>query len=145
MGPVLIRIGEKKNQVICGTIWHASLEKPVEFTGTGQLILQMEELCDREGPAPSEEEPRFLNEQMRRRYQEKRKEQKPCRADSELLAILNSREWQGGKAKTLLVADIWSRSHYSMQGTVRGPLTGGRYVGFRSALELMRMIDLIEI
>lgn len=145
MGPVLIRIGEKKNQVICGNIWHASMEKPAAFTGTGQLILRIEELCDREGLVPSEEEPRFLNEQMRRKYQEERKVHPPCPAASDLLSVLNNREWQGGKAKTMLVADIWSRSHYSIQGTVRGPLTGGRYVGFRSALELMRMIDLIEI
>lgn len=145
MGPVLIWIGEKKNQEICGNIWHASMEKPAAFTGVGQLILQIEAVCDREGPAAAEEEPRFLNEQMYRKYRKAREAWSRRPVEGDLMSVLNNRELQGGKAKTLLIADIWSRSHYSMQGTIRGPLTGGKYVGFRSALELMRMIDFIEI
>lgn len=122
---MLIRISGKRDQTICGEILYASLKEPVAFTGIGQMIIRMEEICDLEGLAPSDRKPEFLNERM--------------------LSSLDEKELQNGKSKVLFVADICSRGNYSMQGTVRGPLTGGKYVRFRSALELMRMIDAVDV
>ena len=144
MDPMMIRITQKEGPVIAGKIWHACLDHPAEFAGVGQLILRMEEICDREGLVLMEEEPRFLNEGMRRRHYHKRKQQSMEKPASEPLAFLDDQELHSGKTKVLLVVNVRSRRNHTMQGTVWGPLTKGMYVGFRSALELMRMIDLIE-
>lgn len=113
--------------------------------GVGQLIIRMEEICELDGGMPAEEEPRFLNSQMQQKYKREQERKKLNRAASEPLSFWDDKELQGGKTRALLVADIRSRDHYSMQGMVRGPMTNGKYVNFRSALELMRMIALIDI
>lgn len=163
MEPMLLWISEKKDQVIYGKIWHTALGTPIEFAGAGQMVLRMEEICEREGRLSAKEAPRFLNEPMERRYRERLERlggQRGYRANADINANIDSniesniesdtasfleKEFPKEKAKVLLVADIRSRENCSMQGTVRGPLTGGKYVYFRSALELMRMIDLIEV
>lgn len=47
-------------------------------------------------------------------------------------------------AKELLVICVKYRQNASLQGRVRGKLTKGAAVYFRSALELMRMINTVE-
>lgn len=84
----------------------------------------------------------FLSREMGRRYREScsnspeqnKKADSMGRIDYERVA----------NAKELLVIDVKYRQNASLQGRVRGKLTKGLTVHFRSALELMRMINMIE-
>ena len=49
------------------------------------------------------------------------------------------------KAKEVLIAIVKYRQNSTMQGSIRGRLTNSVDVNFRSALELMRMMQMMEI
>lgn len=108
---MLVQVRGKRDQIIYGEIWSAFAKHPISFEGVGDMVVKMEEIYDLAEEYPAREIPRLLNGEM---------------------------DLSGTKA--LMVVDIRSRDNYSMQGTARGPSTGGRYVYFHSALELMRMI-----
>lgn len=46
--------------------------------------------------------------------------------------------------KGFLEVQVKGRMYGSLQGLARGKVTGDRYVGFKSALELIRMVSRIE-
>ena len=45
----------------------------------------------------------------------------------------------------LLIVYVKYRQFSSLQGSIRGKITKGKVVNFRSALELMRMISMIQL
>ena len=51
---------------------------------------------------------------------------------------------QALKAREVLAVYIKFRQNSSMQGSIRGRLTQGKIVNFRSGLELMRMLCMIQ-
>ena len=51
---------------------------------------------------------------------------------------------QALQAREVLAVYIKFRENSSIQGGIRGRLTGGKIVSFRSGLELMRMLCMIQ-
>ena len=49
------------------------------------------------------------------------------------------------KAREVLIAIVKYRQNSTLQGSIRGRLTKSMDVNFRSALELMRMMQMMEI
>lgn len=143
---MLICIHGKKREDLYGEILNCYLEKPVAFFGIGDLILKMDEICNWIGTPHPSTDPRFLNKIMEKQYN-KRMEGKnnvPVKAKIRLLdsSLLLS---QAVKARETLLVKIDFRQYSSFQGRVQGKLTHGEYIGFRSALELMRMIREIAV
>ena len=52
---------------------------------------------------------------------------------------------QALKAREVLIVYVKYRQFSSLQGSIRGKITKGKVVNFRSALELMRMISMIQL
>lgn len=46
----------------------------------------------------------------------------------------------GRKMQEIIILELFAKQHKSLQGRIRGRLTGGRYVYFRSALELLAFL-----
>lgn len=143
---MLVCIHGKKGEDLFGEILNCYMEKPVPFSSLGDLILKMDEMCNWIGTPHPTTEPRFINKQMEKQYN-KRMEGKnniPMRAKIQLMesSLLITK---AVKARETLMVKIEYRQFSSLQGRVLGKMTAGKYIGFRSALELMRMIREISI
>ncbi len=143
---MLICFHGKEEGNLYGEILNSYIDKPICFFGVGDLILKMDEICDWIGTPHPSTEPRFLNKKMSEEYtyRTRGKNKVPIKAKVQLQdsQTLSSRAI---RAKETLIVKIEHRQNASMQGIVLGRLTGKQYVGFRSALELMRMIKEIVI
>lgn len=142
---ILACIHGADNGGIYGKLVNFYLREPVEFAGVGELVLKADLICDWLDGQEQKIEGPFLNNEMKRKFRKKYNEDAKVSVD----CLLN---WQGNPAyseathaKEVLIISIDFRRNFSMQGRVRGRLTGGRYVCFRSALELLRMLNMIEI
>ena len=98
-----------------GEIYNCYLREPVLFNGAGDMVLKLDEMCNWVGAPHPTTDYRFLNREMERQYRE------------------------------VLVVYIKYRQNSSLQGSVRGRITKGEVVSFRSALELMRMVRMIQV
>lgn len=97
-----------------GEIVSYYLNGPEVFQNTGELILKMEDICNRLDNSEGD-----IN-----------------------ILLDHGRQSSGSRAargKALLAVDVRHRYHSSLQGKVRGSLTDWKYVGFRSGMELMRI------
>ncbi|GLC80176.1 hypothetical protein [Lacrimispora brassicae] len=143
---MLICFHGKKDGNLYGEILNSYIDRPVWFSGAGDLIFKLDEICDWIGTPQSSTEPRFLNKKMLEQYayRTKGKSQMPVKVKIQLQdsKALSSRSIL---AKETLIVKIEHRQNASMQGRVMGKLTSKEYVGFRSALELMRMIKEITV
>lgn len=142
---MLICIQGKTQDGISGDICSYYLKEPVPFKSVGDMVLKMDEICNWLSAPQRTTDPRFMNKGMRRSYEE------AAAAHPEVIKdkILDRSRLvpfpQALEAKEVLVAIVKYRQNSSMQGSIRGKLTNGVDVGFRSALELMRMVRMIEI
>ncbi|MEY8355369.1 hypothetical protein AALB39_18705 [Lachnospiraceae bacterium 54-53] len=138
---MLICIHGKRGEEPCGEILNCYMEGPVAFYNVGDLVLKLDEICDWIGTPHPSTEPRFLNHEMEKQYRSRMegKSNVPVKAKIRLLdsSLLISR---AVKARQTLLVKIEFRQYSSFQGRVQGKLTRGEFVGFRSALELMRMV-----
>lgn len=101
-----------------GVVAGRYLEKPVEFDGAGQLVLFLDEIC---------------------RNQEEH-ERMPF--DGSMLVELEKRSCTAlCRAKEVLQISVTGCEHNNIQGRIKGRLTDGECIFFRSALELMRLLD----
>ena len=123
---MLICVQGKGRDGVYGHICSYYLEDPVPFDGTGDMVLKMDGICDWLGAPQRTTEPRFLNKEMKKRYES-------AAAD------------HPQKAKEVLIAIVKYRQNSTLQGSIRGRLTKSVDVNFRSALELMRMMQMMEI
>ncbi|MEY8352892.1 hypothetical protein AALB39_05960 [Lachnospiraceae bacterium 54-53] len=143
---ILICFHGKKGEDLYGEILNCYVDKPLRFFNIGDLILKLDEICDWVGTPHPSADPRFLNKKMAEQYifRTMGRNKIPLKANIQLQDIktLSSRAI---RAKETLMVKIEHRQNASMQGRVMGRLTSKKYVGFRSALELMRMIREIAI
>ena len=139
---VLLCIHGVSNEGVYGELYNTNFKENIVFNGIGDMVLKIDQICSWLNAPQETTEPRFLSREMGRRYREScsnspeqnKKADSMGRIDYERVA----------NAKELLVIDVKYRQNASLQGRVRGKLTKGITVHFRSALELMRMINMIE-
>lgn len=133
--------GVRKGEMY-GEIFNCYMEKSILFKGFCDLILKLDEMCDWIGTPHPSTEPRFLNQKEKARYHERTETNNhvPRIAKIRLLdtSIMLSK---AVKARDSLLIQIEYRQHSSMQGTITGRMTDKKPVRFRSALELMRMLN----
>jgi len=143
---MLICFHEEKDGNLCGEILNCYIDGAVRFFGVGDLILKLDEICDWVGTPQPTTNPRFLNKKMSEKYANRTREKNilPVKAKIQLQdsKTLGSR---AHLAKETLIVKIEFRQNASIQGRVIGKLTKKKYVNFRSALELMRMLEEIVI
>lgn len=111
---ILVYIYGRNGSEPYGEIVSYCLDDSEAFQNTGELVLRMEDICNR------------LD-----------------RLEDDMGILLDrSRQMPGSRAvraKALLAVDVEHRYHSSLQGKIRGSLTGWKYVGFRSGMELMHI------
>ena len=105
-----------------GEIYNCYLREPVLFNGAGDMVLKLDEMCNWVGAPHPTTDNRFLNREMERQYREDSARHPQVSRDN-----------------------IKYRQNSSLQGSVRGRITKGEVVSFRSALELMRMVRMIQV
>ena len=66
---MLICVQGKGRDGVYGHICSYYLEDPVPFDGTGDMVLKMDGICDWLGAPQRTTEPRFLNKEMKKRYE----------------------------------------------------------------------------
>ena len=142
---VLVCIQGALDDRIYGEIYSCHLNDPVIFMDIGDLILKIDEICSWLGVPLRTSTPRFMNKEMERQYRKSRKKIPEIAKERLLNLNMPIPYTQLVKAKEVLVIYVKYRQDFSMQGSVKGRLTEGRTVNFRSALELMRMMRMIRL
>lgn len=125
-----------------GIIVNYHLSCPVSFRGIHGLILALDEVCEMVGAPMATTEPRFLQKERERQYkalrgnQQKRSGKVLVKEDiaDKLFPYVTS-------AREVILVHVLFRQNASMQGRFQCNYTGTHYIAFRSALELMRMLE----
>ena len=115
---------------VYGDIYNHHFKENIPFDGIGDMVLKIDQMCNWLNIPRATTEQRFLSREMEK-------------SDSEISRGGIDYE-RVANAKELLVIWVKYRQNASLQGSVRGTLTKGITVHFRSALELMRMISMVE-
>ena len=139
---MLVCINGYEQDAPYGIIVNHHLPCPVNFRGIHGLILALEEVCEMVGAPMATTQPRFLQKESEKQYRalKGRKRKKPDK-------VLVKEEVTGKMfpyvtaAKAVLLVHVLFRQNSSLQGRLRCSYTGTHYIAFRSALELMRMLD----
>ena len=127
-----------------GELYNCYLKDAVQFSGVGDMVLKLDEICSWVGAPQRTTDPRFLNIEMERKYRKASIEHPEVNRNN-LVYNVNEIPFEGAlKAREVLVVYVKYRQYSSMQGSIRGRLTKGEVVSFRSGMELMRMIRMIE-
>lgn len=134
---MLIGINGYRGALPYGEIVNCHLEKGISFDGIDDLVLAIDEVCDRVGAPPRTTEPRFLYrsgaEQYKKLPHNKSKPEKKKSAEWMVPYMI--------RAKDVIVVEVMYRQNSSMQGRVLCCRGETKYAFFRSALELMRMLQ----
>lgn len=141
---MLVCIQGGRGTGIYGEICSCYLREAVVFRGAGDLILRLDEICCWLGAPSCTTEPRFLNRDMEKRYQAGGTPHPEIIRDKQMGGLDQAPFQQAIKAREVLAVYIKYRQNSSMQGSIRGRLTQGKIVNFRSGLELMRMLCMIQ-
>lgn len=124
-----------------GHILHGRLKLPVPYRGTCDLVLKADAISKQFRPCGSDGEYRCLRDGLTGaaailppEYREEMPEGlwKNHSCDAEFCQL---------GTKEAFCLQILERQNYSLQGRLRGRLTGGKYVYFRSGMELMHMLS----
>ena len=139
---MLVCINGHENNVPYGIIVNYHLPRPVNFKGIHGMVLALDEVCEMVGAPMATTEPRFLQKEREQQYRALKGKQK--KTPGKILA----KEDVAGKmfpyvtaAKAVILVHVLYRQNSSMQGRLQCSCTGTHYIAFRSALELMRMLD----
>lgn len=122
-----------------GDIVNCHLKKLICFHGIHDLILSIDEVCEQLGSPMRSTEPRFLTEEGAESYQKlsrhskKKSQLDPKKTAERIIPFVTN-------AGAVIVVEVMYRQHSSMQGRIHCSCTGPKYVAFRSALELLRML-----
>ena len=128
---------------VYGEIYNHNFKENIPFNGIGDMVLKIDQICNWLNTPRATTEPRFFSREMEKQYRESYSPEENVNADSEVSGGEIDYE-RVANAKELLVIWVKYRQNASLQGSVRGKLTKGITVHFRSALELMRMINMVE-
>ncbi|MCD7992775.1 MAG: hypothetical protein LUK37_13765 [Clostridia bacterium] len=128
-----------------GEMYNCYLKDSVRFCGVGDMVLKLDDICEWVGAPQRTTEPRFLNTEMEKKYRIA-VSQHPEVDRNNLVYSINEIPFQNAlKAREVLVVYVKYRQNSSLQGSIRGRLTKGEIVSFRSGMELIRMMQMIEI
>lgn len=134
---MLVCINGYRSDQPYGEIVNFHLAKGIGFDGIDDLVLAIDEVCDRVGAPPRTTEPRFLYRSGAEKYKKlprnRNKPEKRKTADWMVPYML--------RAKDVIVVEVMYRQNSSMQGRVLCRRGETKYTFFRSALELMRMLQ----
>lgn len=139
---MLVCINGHEDNLPYGIIVNYHLSHPVSFRGIHELILALDEVCEMVGAPMATTEPRFLQKERAQQYRELRGTQKETPGKK-----LDKEEVAGkvfpyiSDAKEVILVHVLFRQNSSMQGRLQCSYTGKHYMAFRSALELMRMLE----
>ena len=139
---MLVCINGHENNMPYGIIVNYHLPCPVSFRGIHGLILALDEVCEMVGAPMATTEPRVLQKEREQQYRALKGKQK-----KEPGKILTKEDVAAKMfpcvtaAKAVILVHVLFRQNSSMQGRLQCSYTGARYIAFRSALELMRMLD----
>ena len=130
---------------VYGDIYNHHFKENIPFDGIGDMVLKIDQMCNWLNIPRATTEQRFLSREMEKQYREFYSEsfEQKVKSDSEISRGGIDYE-RVANAKELLVIWVKYRQNASLQGSVRGTLTKGITVHFRSALLLMRMISMEE-
>jgi len=123
---VRVCVDRRINGDVFGRFYTVYDLKPTPFAGTAALLLKMERFYDRLGFPMSTTRPRSFNGQI---------------TGKEDMAVVEEKNLlvPSGEKASFLVRVVF-RQNSSMQGTLRW-VEGKKEANFRSALELMRLLD----
>lgn len=138
---MLICIQGKTEDRIRGEICSYHLKKTIPFSDIGDMVLKIDEICDWLGTPQRTTNPRFMNSEMEQRYLDASREHSEVVEDKGIGRYGVTPFPQALKSRAVLVVIVRYRQNSSIQGTIKGRLTGDKEVSFRSALELMRMMQ----
>ena len=134
---MLACINGHENNEPYGVIANYHLSHPVSFRGIHGLILALDEVCEMVGTPMATTEPRFLLNEREQQYRALKGKQKILTKEdvaAKMFPCVTA-------AKAVILVHVLFRQNSSMQGRLQCSYTGARYIAFRSALELMRMLD----
>ena len=139
---MLVCINGHENNMPYGIIVNYHLPCPVSFRGIHGLILSLDEVCEMVGAPMATTEPRFLQKEREQQYRALRgKRQKSSGKVLEKEEVAGNLYPYVTAAKEVILIHVLFRQNSSMQGRLRCNYTGTHYIAFRSALELMRMLE----
>ena len=139
---MLVCINGCENNMPYGIIVNYHLPCPVSFGGIHGLILALDEVCEMVGAPMATTEPRFLQKERELQYRALRgNQQKKSGKVLEKEEVAGNLDPYVTAAKEVILVHVLFRQNSSMQGRLRCSYTGTRYIAFRSALELMRMLE----
>lgn len=145
IGTMLVFLQGQDELGLYGTIVNGYLKEPVSFHGIGNMILSLDEICDWINSPRRGSEPRFLNRQMKKDFEERHSKKPEIDQENKLFGMDLEAYIQTFRAKDVLMITIEYRQNASLQGSVCGKVTDEQRVSFRSALELMRMLSQLDL
>ena len=128
-----------------GEIYNCYLRDPVLFEGAGDMVLKLDQICDWIGSPKRTAYPRFLSEEMEARYRAAEQDAPEIEERSMIYGLDRIPFQPALRAREVLIVYVKYRQNASIQGSVRGRLTRGKVINFRSGLELMRMMEMVTI
>lgn len=141
---MMVCINGIRENVLYGKIVSCHIKGPIEFKGIDQLILAIDEVCERVGQPKQSTNPRFLKKISAEHYIELASgNRKGDLFDGR--GLMEPYFHQVSNAKEIMIIQVLFRQNSSMQGRILCSYSNKKYVSFRSALELMRMLSEIEI
>ena len=130
---------------VYGDIYNHNFKENIPFNGIGDMVLKIDQICNWLNTPSATTEPRFFSREMEKQYRESYSDPPEENVNTDSEASGGDIDYERvANAKELLVIWVKYRQNASLQGSVRGKLTKGITVHFRSALELMRMISMVE-
>ena len=142
---ILLCIHGVSDQGVYGDIYNHNFKENIPFNGIGDMVLKIDQICNWLNTPRATTEPRFFSREMEKQYRESYSDPPEENVNTDSEASGGDIDYERvANAKELLVIWVKYRQNASLQGSVRGKLTKGITVHFRSALELMRMISMVE-
>lgn len=140
---MLIRIRGTDRGELHGDIIQYYLQEPVPFQNIRELIFRIDGVSRLLRPAPEEE----FHSLKRRGNQDKRQVLQMPESCGRLATLDSLRgeeffhRFPAVGVQEMICLELIGRQHMSLQGRIRGGLTGGKDIYFRSALELMILLS----
>lgn len=149
---MLVLVQGSRGRELYGSVAHTGLPEPVPYGNIRELLLALDAIGRRLGLSSPEGGLRTLGggtgggrggpRPERKRDMEEEREQEGGDRDGESRFL---RQLYAGRPREFFQLRLTGMHNSSLQGSLRGRLTGGRYVYFRSALELMSMLSAVRL
>lgn len=144
-GIMMVCLHGQMDKRIYGEIVNQFLKSPVTFFGLDQLLLSIDEICELMGTPMLTMAPRFLQEEVRSSYAGISRKKELCRQkQTDWKRMEETLKKEAPLTREIFEIQIFFRGNATMQGRLCCPLSGKKYISFRSALELLRMLKEVE-